>query len=107
MLADGVYQFEVEVSDNRVNPGERARSAKKLSEVILVDHTPPMVRFLSPSDRTYFIAGPRIRRPGCNGPSTRWMPADGCQCSRTTASSILNEKALRSGWMGSGPASTW
>ena len=79
MLADGVYQFEVEVSDNRVNPGERARSAKKLSEVILVDHTPPMVRFLSPSDRNILHCRAEdqasgLQRAEYSVDAGRWMP---------------------------------
>lgn len=79
MLADGVYQFEVEVSDNRVNPGERARSAKKLSEVILVDHTPPMVRFLSAGDRNILHCRAEdqasgLQRAEYSVDAGRWMP---------------------------------
>ena len=79
MLADGVYQFEVEVSDNRVNPGERARSAKKVSEVILVDHTPPMVRFLSTSNRNILHCRAEdqasgLQRAEYSVDAGRWMP---------------------------------
>ena len=79
MLADGVYQFEVEVSDNRVNPGERARSAKKVSEVILVDHTPPTVSFLSAGDRNILHCRAEdqasgLQRAEYSVDAGRWMP---------------------------------
>ena len=42
-LADGIYRFRVEVSDKGANPPDTARRAEKVSEPILVDHTPPVV----------------------------------------------------------------
>lgn len=45
-LADGTYRFRVEVSDSRSNPPDKARSALRVSEPVIVDHTPPSVRLL-------------------------------------------------------------
>ena len=42
-LADGIYRFRVEVSDKTANPPDAARRAERVSEPILVDHTPPTV----------------------------------------------------------------
>ena len=42
-LADGIYRFRVEVSDKTANPPDTVRRAEKVSEPILVDHTPPAV----------------------------------------------------------------
>ena len=42
-LADGIYRFRVEVSDTTANPPDTARRAERVSEPILVDHTPPIV----------------------------------------------------------------
>jgi hypothetical protein len=45
-LADGTYRFRIEVSDSRSNPPDKARSALRVSEPVIVDHTPPAVRLL-------------------------------------------------------------
>jgi len=45
-LADGAYRFRIEVSDSRSNPPDKAYSALRVSEPVIVDHTPPSVRLL-------------------------------------------------------------
>ena len=54
-LADGAYRFRVEVSDSRSNPPDKAHSALRVSEPVVIDHTPPSVRLLG------IDAGPVIR----------------------------------------------
>ena len=51
-LADGIYRFRVEVSDKTANPPDTARRAEKVSEPILVDHTPPIVSMQPIEGRT-------------------------------------------------------
>jgi hypothetical protein len=43
-LADGTYRFQVKVSDRLVNPAATTQSAQRISEPVLVDHTPPAVK---------------------------------------------------------------
>ncbi|MDA1311720.1 MAG: hypothetical protein O2968_00145 [Acidobacteria bacterium] len=45
-LADGTYRFRIEVSDAKANPAHDVRSASRVSEPVVVDHTPPLVRLL-------------------------------------------------------------
>ncbi len=45
-LADGRYRFRVTVSDSPSNPPEAARTARKVSAPVLIDHTPPVVMLL-------------------------------------------------------------
>lgn len=45
-LADGTYRFRIEVSDSRSNPPDKAHAALRVSEPVIVDHTPPSVRLL-------------------------------------------------------------
>ena len=54
-LADGTYRFRIEVSDAKANPPNEVRSASRVSEPIVVDHTPPVVRLLEIAE------GPVIR----------------------------------------------
>ena len=51
-MADGIYRFRVEVSDKTANPPDTARRAEKVSEPILVDHTPPIVSMQPIEGRT-------------------------------------------------------
>lgn len=47
-LPDGLYVFKVMASDSPSNPPDRARTEEKTTNVILIDNTPPLVRFSSP-----------------------------------------------------------
>ena len=49
-LADGTYRFRIEVNDAKANPPDAVRSASRVSEPLLVDHTPPTVRLLDVDD---------------------------------------------------------
>ncbi len=44
VLADGVYQVKVSVSDSPSNPAETARDAEMVSAPFLIDNTPPVVK---------------------------------------------------------------
>jgi hypothetical protein len=44
VLADGRYRFRVTVSDRKDNPGDTARTAERISSLVLIDHTPPVVQ---------------------------------------------------------------
>lgn len=43
VLPDGVYRFRLTVSDEPGNTPPTARSAERISEPVVIDHTPPMV----------------------------------------------------------------
>lgn len=47
-LPDGLYVFKVTASDSPSNPPDRTRTEEKTTNVILIDNTPPLVRFSSP-----------------------------------------------------------
>ena len=49
-LADGTYRFQVEVNDAKTNPADSVRSASRVSEPFVVDHTPPAVLLLGVDD---------------------------------------------------------
>ena len=51
-LADGVYRFRVEVSDGRANPPDQALSTRRVSEPVVIDHTPPAVRLAGSEGRS-------------------------------------------------------
>ena len=51
-LADGVYRFRVEVSDGRANPPDQALSTHRVSEPVVIDHTPPVARLESGEGRS-------------------------------------------------------
>ena len=56
-LADGRYRFRVTVSDRRDNPGDTARTADRISSLVLIDHTPPTIQVLnSTAAVTHFSA---------------------------------------------------
>lgn len=46
-LADGRYRFRVTVSDRKDNPGDTARTADRISSLVLIDHTPPTIQISS------------------------------------------------------------
>ena len=46
-LADGTYRFRVEISDSASNPPDQALSTRRISEPVVIDHTPPAVRLVS------------------------------------------------------------
>jgi hypothetical protein len=46
-LADGTYRFRIEVNDSKANPLNTVRSASRVSEPVVIDHTPPAVRLLA------------------------------------------------------------
>jgi hypothetical protein len=50
-LADGAYWFRVAVSDSPANPPEAAQTAERISQRVLIDHTPPAVRLLGVESR--------------------------------------------------------
>ena len=50
-LADGTYRFRVRVSDSRANPPDQALVTRRVSEPVVIDHTPPLVRVLSREGR--------------------------------------------------------
>lgn len=50
-LADGTYQFQVTVSDQRVNPPGIAKTTQRASRMVLVDHTPPAVKAVAVNGR--------------------------------------------------------
>jgi hypothetical protein len=50
-LADGAYWFRVVVSDSPANPPEAAHSGERISQRVLIDHTPPTVRLLAVEGR--------------------------------------------------------
>lgn len=54
-LADGTYRFRIEVSDAKSNPPNDVQTVSRVSEPIVVDHTPPVVRLLEIAE------GPVIR----------------------------------------------
>lgn len=43
-LPDGLYRFRLEASDRPSNPAEGARMTEQVSEPVVVDHTPPVLR---------------------------------------------------------------
>jgi hypothetical protein len=56
-LADGRYRFRVTVSDRKDNPGAAARTADRISSLVLVDHTPPAIQVQSSTPAvTHFSA---------------------------------------------------
>ena len=78
-LADGIYRFRVEVSDETANPPGTARRAEKVSEPILVDHTPPTVSVLSLDGRASVRfeasdASSAIQHAEYSVDAGRWIP---------------------------------
>ncbi len=50
-LADGIYRFQVVVSDKAENPISVSYETKEISELILVDHTPPSIGQIEINER--------------------------------------------------------
>ena len=78
-LADGIYRFRVEVSDETANPPDTARRAEKVSEPILVDHTPPTVSMQSLDGRASVRfeasdASSAIQQAEYSVDAGRWVP---------------------------------
>lgn len=78
-LADGIYRFRVEVSDETANPPDTARRAEKVSEPILVDHTPPTVSVQSLDGRASVRfeasdASSAIQQAEYSVDAGRWVP---------------------------------
>ena len=79
-VPDGWYQVKVVASDEKANAPARVRTAQKVSEAILVDHTKPTVRGLAVGgrrvsglavDRLSRIVGLHYSLDG-----RRWIPID-------------------------------
>lgn len=51
-LADGRYYFRVRVDDGGVNPAARALSDEKISDPVVIDHTPPRISVSSSDSDT-------------------------------------------------------
>ena len=78
-LADGIYRFRVEVSDETANPPDTARRAEKVSEPILVDQTPPTVSMQSLDGRVSVRfeasdASSAIQQAEYSVDAGRWVP---------------------------------
>ena len=78
-LADGSYRFRVEVSDGRSNPPDKTRTAFRVSEPVIVDHTPPAVRLLGIDGRQVIHfeaqdAGSMLRQAEYSINAGRWVP---------------------------------
>jgi hypothetical protein len=46
-LPDGWYQIKVKATDAPSNPADKALTTEKVSELFLIDNTPPVVKFIS------------------------------------------------------------
>ena len=100
-LADGTYRFRVEVSDGRSNPPDKARTAFRASEPVIVDHTPPVVRLLGIDDRQVIRfaaqdAGSMLRQAEYSIDAGRWVPVladDGVIDSQRETFTIRLDKA--------------
>lgn len=100
-LADGTYRFRVEVSDGRSNPPDKARTALRTSEPVIVDHTPPVVRLLGIDDRQVIRfaaqdAGSMLRQAEYSIDAGRWVPVladDGVIDSQKETFTIRLDKA--------------
>ena len=78
-LADGIYRFRVEVSDKADNPPSTVRHTERISEPILVDHTPPAVSVQSIEGRTSVRfeasdASSSIQRAEYSVDAGQWIP---------------------------------
>jgi len=87
-LPDGLYVFKVSASDAPSNPPDRARTAERTTDVVLIDNTPPLVRSSAPRisglhvevDFTAEDATSTISRAEMSVDGGRWQlvfPADG------------------------------
>lgn len=98
-LADGRYEFRVEVDDGKANPPGRMLAAERVSRAVLVDRTPPQIRVLPPGESgelrfSAADAASEIRSAEYAvdaGPWTPLLPADGIPDSLTEEFSLRLE----------------
>ena len=78
-LADGTYRFRIEVTDAKANPPDDVRSASRVSEPVVVDHTPPAVRLLGVDEERVIRfeardAASLLRRAEYSVDAGSWVP---------------------------------
>lgn len=97
-LADGRYRFRVTVSDRKANPSDTARTADRVSSLVLVDHTPPAIQLAnSTPDVTHFSAADQaspVVEAHYSVDAGEWIPLhsdDGVADSQTESFTVSTE----------------
>ena len=92
VLPDGVYRFRLRASDGPTNDPDSALVAERVSEPVVVDHTPPLLGKVGRDGRASCASRSATRRTRCARPSSASTPRSGSRCASRTACSTARPR---------------